>query len=98
MLILKSTHDRIVRKLKREAQDADCKFISMLEKYNRLVELINSKGGQAFLDHGSISQRGEFSPDEIRTLLSLCHPDKHGGRDAANRMTQRLIEIRGTLH
>lgn len=40
-------------------------------------------------------QEGQcFSGDEINSLISLCHPDKHGGKDSAHRMTQRLLELR----
>lgn len=35
-----------------------------------------------------------FSQDEIRTLISLCHPDKHNNSDRSNVMTQRLLELR----
>lgn len=35
-----------------------------------------------------------FTPDEIKTLITLCHPDKHGGKDSAHRMTQKLLQLR----
>lgn len=35
-----------------------------------------------------------FSGDEINSLINLCHPDKHGGKPSAHRMTQRLLELR----
>jgi exonuclease VII small subunit len=35
-----------------------------------------------------------FSQDEIKTLISLCHPDKHNNSDRANLITQRLLELR----
>jgi hypothetical protein len=35
-----------------------------------------------------------FDDKEIKTLLSLCHPDKHDGKESAVRMTQKLLELR----
>jgi len=31
-----------------------------------------------------------FADDELRSLRRLCHPDKHGGSEAATRLTQKL--------
>lgn len=43
----------------------------------------------------------ESVPDQYKTFLnnldsiiSLCHPDKHGNSDKSNRITQWLIEVR----
>lgn len=36
-----------------------------------------------------------LSQAEIRQLISLCHPDRHGGKQAAVQMTQRLLQMRG---
>lgn len=36
-----------------------------------------------------------FSDAELRTLLQLVHPDKHGGKESAVRMTQKLNQMRG---
>lgn len=35
-----------------------------------------------------------FTPDELRRLIQLCHPDKHSGSELAQRMTQRLNQLR----
>ena len=37
----------------------------------------------------------EFSDAEIKSLISLCHPDKHGGREVANEITKKLLAIKG---
>lgn len=34
-----------------------------------------------------------FSPDEIETLIRLCHPDKHGNSQASTRITVKLLEM-----
>ncbi len=33
----------------------------------------------------------------LRRLLQLCHPDRHGGSEAATVATQFLLELRGKL-
>lgn len=42
------------------------------------------------LGTGQGAQSAQFSMDELRSLRRLCHPDRHGGSDAANRLTQKL--------
>lgn len=36
----------------------------------------------------------QFSKAEIKSLISLCHPDKHNGKVSANTMTAKLVEMR----
>jgi hypothetical protein len=36
----------------------------------------------------------QFNKEQLTTLIQLCHPDKHGGRESANRMTQLLNDMR----
>lgn len=40
------------------------------------------------------SPKVPFSKDELRTLIQLCHPDKHGGKKTASDITQKLIKLR----
>lgn len=35
-----------------------------------------------------------FTSDEIKSLITLCHPDKHNGKLIATQLTQRLLELR----
>lgn len=35
-----------------------------------------------------------FSQEDIKILLTLCHPDKHGGNPKANEITVKLLELR----
>lgn len=67
------------------------KFTHLQGEWNKLVDKINAKGGQAFLDG---QRHAQLSREEIKKLISLCHPDKHGGRELAKQMTQRLLELR----
>jgi len=35
--------------------------------------------------------------EQIPRLLLVCHPDKHGGSQAATKVTQWLLDVRGRL-
>lgn len=74
----------------------ELKHMQLLSEWNQLIELINSKGGQEFLDRGRIPRAGDeqFTQAEIQDLITLCHPDKHGGNARATRLTQRLLSKR----
>lgn len=65
------------------------RFFALLEKHNKLVSTINDKGGQQFLDG-----KPQFTQDEIRTLITLCHPDKHNNKESAKTVTQKLLAMR----
>lgn len=67
------------------------KYLNLKTRWDDLVTLINSKGGQEFLD-GDTQQ---LSQEDIKRLLVLCHPDKHDGKQIAVEMTQKLLEMRG---
>ena len=36
----------------------------------------------------------QFTQDELRSLLQLVHPDKHGGKASAVTMTQKINKLR----
>lgn len=40
------------------------------------------------------ANREQLPQDLIRSLLVLCHPDKHGGKESAVRATQQLLKLR----
>ncbi len=97
MFVLKSTYEEEVR----ERQKAERVFMhlheqheSLIDKHNRLVEKINEKGAGSDFLNGQPDNR--FSKDDIKRLISLCHPDKHQGKEAAKQMTQKLLEIKKT--
>lgn len=41
----------------------------------------------------SQSTSSQFSQEELKRLVSLCHPDKHSNSKAANEMTAKLLEL-----
>ena len=83
MFVLASKYKR----LQRMAED-------LADRWSNIVDLINSKGGQNFLDNAVLNPKPQFSQEEIRKLISLCHPDKHDGRQIAVEMTQKLLQLK----
>lgn len=71
-----------------------------LEAYNALVRKINDLGGEAFLKHAKIPKNNVsgFSEEDIRSMINLCHPDKHNGKESATRITQMLIAHRDNFN
>lgn len=74
--------------------------LERLKSFNFIVDGL-AKSGKSVDDlfkwlDGHENKRSErvFSEEEIKTLIRLCHPDKHQGRAAAVSMTQKLLRIR----
>lgn len=78
------------RKLQLDYITIEANHAILLAKWNNLVERINRKGGEKFLN----SESQQFTPDEIKTLIKLCHPDKHGGSEDAKEITVKLLKMR----
>jgi hypothetical protein len=86
MLALRSTLDRALAE--RNAYEF---------AFRKLVERINKLGGEEFLKRGEARlERAQLSDDEVRKLLQLCHPDKHGGKPLAEEMTAKLLALRSS--
>lgn len=107
MFVLKSKYESLEKRLKesetKSAELADqvsylrAEKASLAREWNRLVEKINRKGGQSFLDHGVIPKKSigtDLSQEDIKRLLQLCHPDKHNGKPLASEMTAKLLSLR----
>lgn len=45
-------------------------------------------------ENARLRERPALDPAMLRTLLQLCHPDKHGGSLAAHKATQYLLALR----
>lgn len=86
MFVLATTHSR----LKYEHLELALKYQALLAQWNDLVSKINAKGGQQFLN----GEQKQLSKEDIKRLLMLCHPDKHGGKKIAEEMTQKLLRLR----
>ena len=84
MFILKSTYLEYL-----ESHVATLKEYRKLEKkWNDLVDRINEKGGEQFLNST------QFTKSNIRELIILCHPDKHNNSDLSTRVTKKLLEAK----
>lgn len=98
MIVRQSSYDALERQhyaLVRAHNSLIDRYNNLIDEWNELVRKINERGGQAFLDGTAPNQQNnQFSEAELRTLLSLCHPDKHGGKESATRITQKLIAMR----
>lgn len=102
MIVRQSTYDKAVRQ-RTEAESSlfvlQLRYSALADRYseiiaewNALVKRINAKGGEQFLEGSSNNQ---FTEDDIKKLLQLCHPDKHDGKQIAVDMTQKLLQLRG---
>lgn len=109
MLVLQSTHDKLIHKLKKAEQDLldeKCAHVAKTHIYIQLVAENNRLRDEntrlrRMLDHESRrfnsltqSQSSAFTDAELKQLIALCHPDKHGGSKAANEITAKLIRMR----
>lgn len=80
--------------LRRQLYIQKLQYETLIEKWNTLVKQINKNGGQQFLDHARVDAQQQFTNDDLRRLLQLCHPDKHGGSNLAVEMTAKLNKAR----
>lgn len=76
------------------------RYNKLVPKWNSLVQKINAKGGEQFLEYGELNDfqkptPQQFTKDEISALIRLCHPDKHGGSKTSTEITVKLLEMRG---
>ena len=85
MLVFSSTHAALEEKYK-NLQD---KFRDLQSQWNYVVNKINKKGGEKFLDDGII-----LSKDTIESLIILCHPDKHNNSVRSQEIKKKLLDLR----
>lgn len=102
MIVLQSTHDKVIRERNHEARmslEYQMKISALTSRWNKLVQQINDNGGEDFLLYGKIDKSSpktvhQFNDDELRSLLQLVHPDKHGGKQSAVTLTQKINSLR----
>lgn len=71
------------------------RYEQLLKEYNDLVRRINDKGGETFLKHGSVGAKGlDLTQDDLKIIIQLCHPDRHGGKESAVEITKKLLLLR----
>lgn len=91
MFVRKSTYDELRARF--EASECARKhffneYQALRHKWNALVDRINTLGGE------SLFEQPQFTDDELRKMLMLCHPDKHNGKQMAVDITAKLNAIR----
>jgi hypothetical protein len=79
-----------------EYRELQVRYSKLLSEYNELVRMLNARGGKKFLygDMNNNNTGNQFSQDDIKRLLLLCHPDKHGGKQIAVEITSKLLNMR----
>lgn len=70
------------------------KHETLVSEHNRLVDKINEKGGEEFLQNGSLKSDPTFTQKELKVLSRLVHPDKHKN---SNRSVEAFAHISGMI-
>jgi len=95
MFVRKAKYDEAKQKSERLETDNKvlrAKMNNLVTDYNNLIIWIRNRGGLEAID--SKMSKATFSPDEIKALIRLCHPDKHNGSTVANVITTKLLQMR----
>ena len=91
MFVLRSTHNS----LRADREALVMAYRSLQRDWNELVQRVNALGGEEFLQSGEARlSHAALTDEDIKRLLMLCHPDKHGGKKMAEEMTQKLLALR----
>lgn len=81
------------------------KYEYLQREHNELIRLINRKGGQEFLDSNLADNRrsarmgafgnpvSPFTKAELKILMTLVHPDKHGNGAHGKKASEMFIKI-----
>ena len=70
-------------------------YSELLIKYNDLIDSINIKGSEEIINKAYIQPQGiQISQDDLKTLIQLCHPGKHNGKESAVEITKKLLLLR----
>ncbi len=91
MFAMQSTYDRLRAEHRRtlnELAETRGKFTTLIVEWNELVRRVNKE------NYFTGKRSNQFSPDDLDRILILCHPDKHGGKQIATEITQKILEIR----
>lgn len=50
--------------------------------------------GEDFSRNSNANRAGSIPDEMLRRLIQLCHPDKHGGSEAATKATTFLLQLK----
>lgn len=94
MFVLKSTYEKLEKKYDQLKNDRDYwrfSYNELEEKYNKLAKALSDIG---VTNTNQFKHLVTLDSDEIKSLISLCHPDRHDGKESSKRMTQKFLDIR----
>lgn len=102
MLMFTSTHEAEVESLLKDNRELQRLLIAekdhavFLDRMLRSLETEYRNFRTYCVGHHieRLPAKTPFTKDEIRTLIQLCHPDKHGGKESAVTITQKLLKLR----
>lgn len=101
MFVLKSKYDHMLMASKIAIEKAllernawQLAHSRLTDRWNDLVQHINARGGETFLQGEPASA---FTDDDLRKLLMLIRPDKHGGKQQAIDMTAKINQLRSKV-
>ncbi len=104
MFMLTSTHRRIVEKCRTfhnsEMAKATASIRELVDRVRAAHDLIRTLQDELLAERQQRQreyvEKGDtqLTKEDIAALLRLCHPDRHGGRELATRMTQKLLRLR----
>ncbi len=106
MFVLKSTYEVKVAELQKGLAEERAKLGRLNSEYTRVVldnaslRSDNTHLRRQLHDEGNRfnnlarSQSSAFTDADLKQLIALCHPDKHGGNKVANEITAKLIKMR----
>ena len=97
MFMMKSTHNAHMKAHYDIEEGLVAKYMELLQKHDALIDRINDLGGEQFLkdaENGVQSTANQLTQEDIKALISLCHPDKHGDSEKAKEITQKLLGLR----
>lgn len=98
MIVWQSTYDELEKKyreLQREYSKLDAQNNANIADWNRLVKKINRYGGSdALIAAATGNAELQLAKKDIKKIVSLCHPDKHGGSKIAEEITRKLLALR----
>lgn len=86
------------RQLRNQLTDLSRRHAADIHDWNNLVSWVKSVGGVKYVTSvmsGQTTQSNlNFSDKDLRKILMLIHPDKHGGKQMAVDMTAKVLELR----
>lgn len=104
MFMLTSTHDRIIEKYRTfhiaQMARATGSIRELVDRVRAAHDLIRALQDELLAERQQRQreyvEKGDtqLTKEDIDALLRLCHPDRHGGRELATRMTQKLLRLR----